>query len=117
MRSKGVPQSAENIAVLKAEIQGLEATIQPLQEKLTHLRRTLAAVSAGRASAESRRSGAADRNQQIVADALEIMCLHYIPIYWQAELSQKHGVSCRQIRRILKAADINVQAARWSPWS
>lgn len=109
MSSKGVPQSAEDIA---AEIQELEAEIRPLQWRLRLLRRTLAAVSAGRASAASRRSGKEDRNQQIVADARKIMRLHYIPIDWQAELSQKHCVSCRQIRRILKAADINVQAER-----
>lgn len=106
MTAKRIPQSPEDIATLKAEIRRIEAEIKPRQEELTYLRRSLATITAGQASAKSRRAATVDRNEKIVAQAREGLIGSYIPYGLLADLSEAHGLSRRQIRRILESAGV-----------
>lgn len=104
MSAKRLPQSPKDIVALKAEILRLETVIAPLQTELTALRRSLATISAGQASANSRRAATQHRNEKIIAKARKYIVNSYIPYGLLTDLGEQHGLSRRQIRRILASA-------------
>lgn len=113
----GQADELAHAAAREAEIQRLEQQIAPLQARLTELRRQVAARSAGQASARGRRDAAADRDRQIVKAANQVLKKAWVPIDWQRSIAEEFGLSTRQVRRILRAADVNADHRHSRPQS
>jgi cell division septum initiation protein DivIVA len=100
-------------AALADEIRELEARIAPLAERLMQLRRRQAAVSAAQASIERRQREAAQRRERVIQHARRLEG-RIVSGAWQQRIAETVGISTRQVRRILKDADINI--GRWGSW-
>lgn len=97
-------------AKLTSRIEELQQLIGPLQAELLAVRRKIDGAHAGRASAARRSHAAAERNHLICDDARKLGSGRaYVPVFWLQELAEKHGISSRQVARILQAADIKVE--------
>lgn len=100
-------------AILGEQIRALEDRLGPLRTELAAVNRKIAGVHLGCNSVAQRRLAVAERDHLICQEARGLSATQaYIPISWQQALAVKHGLSGRQVRRILKAADIEV--SRWS---
>lgn len=100
---------AARAAVLDKKIRELEARLGPLRAEFNTVRRQITGAELGRSSVAQRQQAAVKRNRLICDEARALNPdRDYVPICWQQSMAEKHGLSGRQIRRILKAADIKV---------
>ena len=100
---------AARAAALAARVEELNALLRPIQAELVAVQRKIVGARTGRISAQRRKQAAAERNRLICDEARELGTGRaYIPIFWQQQLANKHGISGRQVRRILEVADIKV---------
>jgi hypothetical protein len=107
--SADVKALAAKAAVLDKKIRELEARLGPLRAELNTVRRRIAGAELGRSSVAQRQQAAVERNRLICDEARALNHYRdYVPIFWQQSMAEKYGLSGRQIRRILKAADIKV---------
>lgn len=97
-------------AELSARIDELQLAIGPLQRDLLAIRRKIEGSLAGRASVAQRSRAVAERNRLICDEALRLNSrTEYVSFSWLQALAAKHGISSRQVGRILKAADIKIE--------
>lgn len=103
-------------ADLEAAIAALQAELEPRLRRLAELRRALSVIKAGRASGDRRREALAMRNKRILADYRDFFARGgYVPPDWQEQLARKYKLSTRQVRRVIRALDINVVPLRSRP--
>src|SRR3954468_24520498 len=109
-RSPAEAARDEELVGLSAQIAEIEAQIQALVETVAPLRRRRTNILASMHSAEVRSRACHLRNLKIVdeAKALGSKLSHQ----WRDEIAVRHKLSTRQINRILRAADISIDAWR-----
>lgn len=96
-----------------ARIEVLREQLDPLRAELASLNRRIAGTRLGQTTTAHRAEKTKKRNRAICADAMALAAHQsYLPAVWLQMLAKQHGLSPRQVRRILEEADIKVESWR-----